>query len=253
MLPSARPVTPGIAVSSLHRLVVPLAAARVRISCGPALVDPAADDVYGQVQERAPDDVPRKLAVQSLSESRSGLQLVCRPFSWNLWGQVRRGDRPACVQGTHVGIAALHLVVRTVDDLVLTTRRSQATSFHPGCWSVSLEEQLDVSDTDLHTAVRRAVAEELGIDDATDALLHALAREHDPSSGAAWGVAAFASCRVPMTGPQLIAAHDDDPDAFEHAALQVLPVEQLLAWRDEPPAQGLHPTAALRLALLATS
>jgi hypothetical protein len=64
-------------------------------------------------------------------------------------------------------IAAVHVLLTTVDDYLVLTRRSPNLSFHPGRWSASLEEGLDPSDVlstaGIHSAATRGVMEELGL------------------------------------------------------------------------------------------
>jgi len=61
----------------------------------------------------------------------------------------------------------VHIIIVTQDDKVLFTKRSPKTAYYPGRWSCSIEEQInvaDLKDDPIEACVKRALEEELGLD-----------------------------------------------------------------------------------------
>lgn len=229
----------GASLSSAVRCSLP--ASQVRFSALQASPQAPAPE--------APHTPRGKMAVSSVAFTPGGLAVSYAPLSWAQWCAVRAGGAAVSEGDAWPAIASLHLVVLSAEGSLLVTRRSQATSFFPGSWSASLEEGLEHQyDVTLADAASRAVAEELACPPPTETVLLAVAREHDPASGAPWGVVFLAAARLDVSAEELLRRRLSARDASEHAEAAVLPVAEALALA---PVGGWHPTSPARLALLA--
>lgn len=245
-LPSA-PAPAGTSLTALRQHQLPAAA----VTFAPRPASRQRPDL----RRHAPEDHrPCKAAVGTMRRTATALHCSYVPLTYAQWTAVRAGAADAHPGEPWPAIASLHLLVVTADRQLLLTRRSTTTSFFPGVWSASIEEGLDVpGDRTLAHTADRAVAEELACPPPDRAELLAVAREHDPATGAPWGVVFLAIAALPVAGAQLLAARRHADDAHEHTDAVCAPLPTAGVALSPPDGGRWHPTAPTRLRLLAAT
>jgi hypothetical protein len=246
--------------------------ARMETLCLPAAVAPAGHSLSGLIPCRIPaasvalnpkgqssqrpsgdaGSVAHKAAVAELSFSAGALNVTYEPLSWEQWCAVRAGEADVGPGAAWPAIASAHVLVVTSDSRLLLTRRAETSSFFPGAWSASIEEGIEHPlDRTLGDTVERGVAEELGARPPEAVTLLGVAREHDPASGAPWGVVFLTLAQLQVTADALLVSRQSAADASEHTEAVTVPLAS--APVAAPPGGGRwHPTAAARLGLLGT-
>lgn len=148
------------------------------------------------------------------------------------------------------GVASVHAIVITRDRMVLQSRRAADSAYAPGTWSASFEEQLTradvVSTVDgvFETAARRGFREEFGLP-GTGGRVRTLAVIVEPELLNQCVVVLFETAETAGEVRSAVHAGDEEIDGVRFVAADpAVP-------RTEADRADLHPSAAIRLYLLA--
>lgn len=191
-----------------------------------------------------------------------GLHVTARPSEWaeaRAWQDAiparrhelarrQRVDPSGAVDCGLPTLLSLHVVVRTLDDHVVASRRSPTVHFYPSCWSLSLEEGVEEWDLGagadfVEACALRGVREEMAT------LSHALEGATVRSLGAVFERDLLMPALVAEVRLPIVAAEVPPFEANEEVTVvELLPTKppDLAAWQ-RGGTRPWHPTSRYRL------
>lgn len=137
----------------------------------------------GNIQ--GPDAILRRSTWRLGRGFHRGLELL--PTSQSLAIRLQAVRNPAAFTDGAPGLAVVHVLCELKNGSLLAARRPESASYAPGCWSVSLEEQIQSTDLEggadqvIRRAALRGMLEEFAIleDEVEQNLFEALILEHE--------------------------------------------------------------------------
>lgn len=176
--------------------------------------------------------------------------------SMQLWGRLSERRRfKRCLEGLEgvrphrVGVS---VVLLCRDSQVLLVRRTEATSWYPGCWSVPAEgasaSDLEVGEDgvpfwDPSRTARRGLLEEVGVASA-ETMLTFFAVLADVATGA---LSVVGRAEVPLSGAELLEAMSGAHDAAEASQVRLLPWSRSALAQELPELSPTVPNHAFAL------